>query len=194
MFCSLHRFPVLTRLSWPKDGLIERINTRIKAQIEKIEDITGDMNPNTNFTLIVIQTELERWKYLIRSFLRARIAKIDKHTLHYLATAETRSLLSEAEVAYATRHQALLHSHYAASFLGSFPAPLQRLDDTAGGISMIDSPDVDTAVFIRVLRNCLVEGRGRDADDEMDARAGEVLVARWSDVKKLVVRGDAELV
>ena len=34
------------------------------------------MDPRTNFKLIVIQTELERFKFLVRSFLRARIAKV----------------------------------------------------------------------------------------------------------------------
>lgn len=61
---------------WPSEGLFERINDRIKAQIEKIEILTGDMDPKTNFSLIVIQTELERYKFLVRSYLRARIAKV----------------------------------------------------------------------------------------------------------------------
>lgn len=52
------------------------MNERIKAQIEKVEDMTGDMDPKTNFALIVIQTELERYKYIVRSFLRSRIAKV----------------------------------------------------------------------------------------------------------------------
>lgn len=38
--------------------------------------MTGDMDPKTNFGLIVIQTELERWKYLVRGFLRARLSKV----------------------------------------------------------------------------------------------------------------------
>lgn len=59
---------------------------------------------------------------------------------------------------------------------------------------MIDAPDLDAAVFIRVLKNTVVDGRGRDADDQMDAKAGEVVVSRWADVKPLVERGDAELV
>jgi hypothetical protein len=61
---------------WPADGLIERVNERIKKQIEKVEEMTGDMDAKTNFSLIVIQTELERWKYLARGYLRARIAKV----------------------------------------------------------------------------------------------------------------------
>lgn len=62
---------------WPADGLFERINERIKAQIEKVEEMTGDMDPKTNFALIVIQTELERFKYIVRSYLRSRIAKVN---------------------------------------------------------------------------------------------------------------------
>lgn len=38
--------------------------------------MTGDMDPKTNFALIVIQTELERYKYIVRSYLRSRIAKV----------------------------------------------------------------------------------------------------------------------
>ena len=34
------------------------------------------MDPKTNFRVVIMQTELERWKFLVRSFLRARIAKV----------------------------------------------------------------------------------------------------------------------
>lgn len=65
-----------TIFSWPKGGVFERINDRIKAQIERVEELTGDMDPKTNFALIIIQTELERYKFLVRSYLRARLAKV----------------------------------------------------------------------------------------------------------------------
>jgi hypothetical protein len=47
-----------------------------RRQIELVEDQTGNMDPKTNFKLIIIQTELERFKFLVRSFLRARIKKV----------------------------------------------------------------------------------------------------------------------
>lgn len=59
---------------------------------------------------------------------------------------------------------------------------------------MIDAPDLDTAVFIRILKDCVVEGRGRDDDDRVEAERGEIVVARWADVKGLVERGEAELI
>ncbi|KAK4465501.1 DNA replication complex GINS protein SLD5 [Cladorrhinum samala] len=180
-------------LPWPADGLFERINGNIKAQIEKVEEMTGDMDPRTNFALIVIQTELERYKYLVRSYLRARIAKIDRHTLHYLSTDNLRSRLSEMELAYATRHQALLHNHYLSSFLSSFPPQLQNLNDAAG-INMVEAPDLDAAVFIRLLKDIFVEGRGVDSDVTMDGRESDIVILRWSDAKPLVEAGSAELV
>ncbi|KAI0136314.1 hypothetical protein BJ170DRAFT_677193 [Xylariales sp. AK1849] len=181
-------------LDWPADNLFERMNERIKAQIEKVEEMTGDMDPKTNFALIVIQTELERFKFLVRSYLRARVAKIDKHTLHYLSTPALRSRLSQTELAYATRHQALLHNHYLSSFLSSFPANLQNLNDTSGNITMIDTPDLETAVFIRLLRDTHVEARGTDADGELDGKAGDIIILRWLDAKLLVDSASAELV
>jgi len=106
------------------------------------------------------------------------------------------------EVAYATRHQQLLHGHYLASFLGSFPGNLQNLNDTAGGISMISGPDEDAGVFVRGLGSrdvggegtVVVRGRGRDGDGEVEVERGEVVVARWSDVRDLVEKGEMELV
>ncbi|KAL9942013.1 GINS complex subunit [Verticillium nonalfalfae] len=210
-------------LEWPPDNLFERVNARIARQIETIEDMTGDMDPKTNFALIVIQTELERFKFLVRSYIRARIAKvplrkkmkqnpsatpssareanqhtpphpqIDKHTLYYLASPALRARLSPTELAYATRHQALLHDHYLSSFLSSFPPQLQNLNDTAGMTSMIDGPDLDAAVFVRLLRDATVEGRGTDSDDAIDARFGDVLILRWSSARGLVDTGVAEL-
>ncbi|EUC33281.1 hypothetical protein COCVIDRAFT_112949 [Bipolaris victoriae FI3] len=187
-------------LPWPTD-LMARVLERIARQIELVEDQTGNMDPKTNFTLIIIQTELERFKFLVRSFLRARIKKIDTHPLH-ISAQHTSSLdtptplLSPAEHQYLTSHQALLASHYASSFLSQFPASLQRLDDTTGGISMVDKPDEDKAVFVRALRDVgeiFVEG----TDRRFEMKRGDVWVVRWSAVRRWCVgcgTGDVELI
>lgn len=175
--------------------------------------MTGDMDPKTNFALIVLQTELERYKFLVRSYLRVRLAKvcpiaslgrsqatdpaiiqIDKHALHYLSNQDLRDRLSPSELAYATRHQALLHNHYLSSFLSSFPQQLQNLNDTAGNVSMVDAPEPDTPVFVRLLHDRHVHGKGTDADNTLPAETGDVLILRWSSAKPLVDDADAELV
>lgn len=180
-------------LAWPEE-LMGRVLERIGRQIELMEEQTGNMDPKANFKLIIIQTELERFKFLVRSFLRARIKKIDTHPLHILNLhRDDPSLLSPNEYQYLTAHQTLLSSHYSASFLSQFPAALQRLDDTTGGISMVDKPDEDAAVFCRVLRNVgevYVEG----TDGRYEMKRGDVWVMRWSAVRDWVKTGDMELI
>lgn len=62
-------------LPYPTD-LIQRCTDGVKRQLDVIEEKTGAMDPASNFTLVILQTELERHKFLIRSYLRARIAKV----------------------------------------------------------------------------------------------------------------------
>lgn len=54
-----------------RGGLLTRFE-----QIEVVEDGSGAMDPQANFRLILLQTELERFKFLIRSLLRTRMAKV----------------------------------------------------------------------------------------------------------------------
>ena len=171
------------------------------------------MDPKSNFTLVILQTELERFKFLVRSFLRARISKvritgqdskyrvltnyqIDKYPLHYRQlVVEDPNILSPLEQQYLQSHQALLSSHYHSSFLSSFPQSLQKLDDATGGISMVDKPDEDSAVFCRVLRDAgSVEIQGETGAGDIYLKRGDIWVLRWSAVREAVVRGEVELI
>lgn len=158
------------------------------------------MDPASNFSLVVIQTDLERARFLLRALLRVRLAKMDAHARHYLSlSAETENktnpLLSETEAKYLAHHNALLDARFAASFLGSFPAGLQRMDDAAGGVAMVDAPDQESAVFVRVLRDVEepVAVHGEQGTGEVELRRGDVWVLRWSSVRDSVLLGDVEL-
>lgn len=64
--------------------------------------MTGDMDPRTNFALIVIQTELERCKYIVRSYLRARVAKVSLRCYSTSTTPKASHLLPDS-FSYAIR-------------------------------------------------------------------------------------------
>ena len=122
--------------------------------------------------------------------------KIDQYPLHYrqLSLSDP-SILSPLEQQYLQSHQALLSAHYRASFLSTFPQSLQKLDDTAGGISMVDKPDEESAVFCRVLRDAgSVEIQGEAGAGDIELRRGDVWVLRWSAVRETVARGEVELI
>ena len=120
--------------------------------------------------------------------------QIDKYALYMLSTPTQTARLSASELLYANTHQTLLEAHYRSSFLTQFPTSLQRLDDTAGGISMVEQPDTDTAVFVRVLRDIEVPIVIEGTDTDFEMRRGDVYVVRWSAVREYVMNGDAELI
>ena len=59
---------------------------------------------------------------------------------------------------------------------------------------MIDKPDTDAGVFLRLLRPTVVKGKGVEADGLFDGKAGDILILRWSDASDIVSAGDAEVV
>lgn len=189
---------------------------QISRQISRVEELTADPDSGTNFALVVMQTELERYKFLVRSYLRARLAKLDAHTLHYLqghsravddgsdsqavqssAGGQRKIRLSPHELAYATHRQALLHAHFLSSFLGVFPPQQQHLNDRAGNVNMVDAPDDESAVFVRLLREdarfAVVRGVESDMKD-LGGKVGDIFIVRWRDARDLVKSGGAELV
>lgn len=186
-------------------------------------------NPTLNLKLCILQTDLARTQYLIRSLLRQRLAKLTKHSMHYLllisphhqqsqppsqqssqqrpedsvpdpSSAADPSPLSPQEAAFLHAHQTLLARHYGASFLNSFPPQLRRLDDNAGGTSMVQGPETKEVVFVRCLAEEVPivfppEEGAEFQEEEYGAtmRIGEVWVVRWEGVKKAWERGEVEI-
>ena len=59
---------------------------------------------------------------------------------------------------------------------------------------MVEQPDTDTAVFVRVLRDIEVPIVIEGTDTDFEMRRGDVYVVRWSAVREYVMNGDAELI
>lgn len=154
--------------------LISRMLRRVHEQMEKIENIsmgffeesaledqqtTGSVYGNTNdkLPLLCMEAELERVKFLLRSYLRCRLNKVDKFML-YLKQLEydemniipLNELLSKQELQYHDRHFAILLKLLNNSILKHMPSELQAINDTEGSISMIDEPEWSKFVFIHV--------------------------------------------
>ncbi|CEN61993.1 hypothetical protein ASPCAL08636 [Aspergillus calidoustus] len=233
-------------LPWPA-RLMDRMMERVRQQIETIEDLAAassdpstittsnkhTSSSNTTLKLSILQTDLSRTQYLLRSLLRQRLSKLTKHSMHYLLSttstpptppppSQSQSSgvqnqtqpedsipfpedppprtcpLSPAEISYLHTHQTLLARHFGSSFLSSFPQQLRRLDDNAGGTSMLQGPDAKEVVFVRCLAEevPIVAPPGDGVDEEViggSMRMGDVWVVRWEGVRKAWERGDVEV-
>ncbi|RAL17253.1 putative GINS DNA replication complex subunit Sld5 [Aspergillus homomorphus CBS 101889] len=243
-------------LPWP-GPLMERMMERVRRQIETIEDLAASTpdsippppptttittttttgtksNTTLNLTLSILQTDLSRTQYLLRSLLRQRLSKLTKHSMHYLmrissphdqsqSQSQSQSQnpdgeirpedsipvplagddaaiapLSAPEVSFLVAHQRLLARHYGDAFLGSFAPQLRRLDDNAGGTSMVQGPEMREVVFVR----CLVEevrvvvppSDGVEEETVGTAmRMGDVWAVRWEGVRGAWTRGEVEI-
>ncbi|CAG7951980.1 unnamed protein product [Penicillium nalgiovense] len=80
--------------------------------------------------------------------------------------------------------------------MGAFPRQLRRLDDNAGGTSMIQGPDLKEVVFVRCLGAevpVVVGGEEEEYETGVTMRMGDVWVVRWEGVKGAWGRGEVEL-
>ncbi|KAK5098414.1 hypothetical protein LTS08_006547 [Lithohypha guttulata] len=162
-------------LAYPT-ALINRVMDRIRAQITRIEDLASGTysndyghhqqqqpQQNLNLVLSILQTDLSRTQFLMRSYLRCRLAKITTSATYYSkyhvnsstssSDTDTKTpLLSEQETQYLQHHNHLLLNLYNSSFLLSLPPNLRRLDDNTGTTGRMDEgPDMAAAVMVRCL-------------------------------------------
>jgi len=59
---------------------------------------------------------------------------------------------------------------------------------------MVETPDVDKAVFVRGVRDVEEPVYVEGTDTYFEMRRGDVYVVRWSAVRGLVEAGEAELI
>jgi GINS complex subunit 4 len=79
------------------------------------------------FYFNVHKMELERAKYLLKSYLRTRLFKIERYLL-FLVEKDQASLLSENEVAYAWTLYEAKKGHFATAFLNKIPSKLSPFE------------------------------------------------------------------
>lgn len=191
--------------------LMDQVLTQIQHQQQLLLDSYeyGDSNSQAGvissdfkLLLMIIETNIERVAYLVRLYIRTRLAKIDNFTIYYVneTAGETEGadpsgapLLSGAERSYMHKHFKILTLLYNTSFLNKLPNFLQLLDDTTGGESMIATPNVDEPVFIRVVCEEPIT-LALDADDELVLTKNGIYVVKYRLIRLYVQLGDVLLI
>lgn len=159
---------------------------------------SGVLNADFKLQLMIIETDIERLSYLVRLYIRTRLAKIDSFLIYYINETEEhkdrdKSLLSPQERDYMHKHFQILTQLYNNSFLKKFPTFLTLLDDNAGGQQMVDTPDMEQPVFIRVLsKEPIVLSLGNEG--ELELVNNGVYVVRYRLIKEFLELGDIVLI
>merc|ERR1711990_666990 len=125
---------------------------------------------------------------MLRSYLRARIKKIEEFTLYYLKDGREK-LMTPSEQAYAKRFLEIEHDHFRSSVLDELPDQLRALDSQTEEINMVPAPNEKGHVFIRVKENVgsfLVEDPLTEEDTEIPLEQDNVLMIPYNTVQQLV--------
>lgn len=191
-----------------KHQLMERVIKELLNQQQYLLDSYeyGDSNAEAGvissdfkLQLMIVETEIERLSYLVRLYIRTRLAKIDNFTIYYInetaeqAAGTRNSLLSAQEKDYMHKHFKILTQLYNDSFLKKLPHFLTLLDDTSGGQSMIAAPDLDQPVFIRVQSEEPIELH-LGSEGELELVKNGVYVVRYRLIKRYLEIGDVVLI
>ena len=85
-------------------------------------------NSDERFYLNILRMEMERIKYMLKAYLRARIVKIEKHLL-YIVEKDKASLLSPAEMEYAWTLYDSKKEHFNSEFFDKISKKLNNMED-----------------------------------------------------------------
>ncbi|KAL9710580.1 GINS complex subunit [Leucoagaricus gongylophorus] len=177
--------------SYPQYSTISR-----GRQSEAVQTLHGDpsASESEHLRITLVQLDIERVKFIVRSYVRTRLYKIEKYARYITSSPSIQTRLTAAERDHASRHADLNDRHFSFSVLQSLPEPQRHLDDEVPYYmpSMVMTPDVTRPVFVHALQDCPPVVLPDGTRHEMTK--GHVSLTHFSVVEHLVARGEAELV
>ncbi|XP_060712397.1 DNA replication complex GINS protein SLD5 [Hemiscyllium ocellatum] len=143
--------------------------------------------------------ETERIRYVLSSYLRSRLQKIEKFFPHILEKEKSRleaepGYLSPQEYTFAKEYAANCETYLKGLALKHMPPNLQALDISKA----VPRPNLDSFVFLRVKErqeNILVEPETEDQREyTVDLEEGTQHLMRYKTIAPLVASGAVQLI
>jgi len=130
--------------------LLETKIQLVECMLAQVKELEGSFeSADKDLSASLQKVELERVKFVIASYLRERLKKIENNVVHILeeeGKGDTTKLSAE-ELVYAKSFSKNMQSHLNTLALDQMPANMQTLDQK----KQIPRPNLDDYVFIKVL-------------------------------------------
>ncbi|KAG6818448.1 hypothetical protein H0H93_004857, partial [Arthromyces matolae] len=140
-----------------QEEVLVNLLDHIRSQSKTVQLLRGDASTSEDqhVRIVLAQTEMERVKFIVRSYVRTRHYKIDKFARFITTNAEVQTRLTKGELDHARRYANILDRHLHKCVLQSLPEPQAHLDDNVPFVpSMITPPDKTRPVFVHALQDC----------------------------------------
>ena len=170
----------------------------VECMLEQIKCMENNINhlPQNDIKVDIHKIELERIRYVLASYMRCRLKKIEQFAFHILEQEESRSAneryLSEAETRFAEEYVKNLDTHLQ-SVLKEMPWNWQTLEASNKRIK----PNVDGYVFLRAnesVSNVVVKDVFENRDEEVELNADSQHLLPYSSIATNVKEGTVQLI
>jgi GINS complex subunit 4 len=171
----------------------EELVRDLKRQLESQQSLISQNGGPNNFATAVYQMEVDRTRFLLTSYLRSRLLKLEKYVFSVMATTDLHHRLSPEEFAYAKQHLNNIGSLFNDLVLSHLPEKFQGLEETK---TRLAKPPLNDYVFCRVKKDVgNLDVGDRDLEGgRVDLEAGDAYLLRYLAVQTHVFSGDIELI
>ncbi|KAG8249201.1 DNA replication complex GINS protein SLD5 [Homalodisca vitripennis] len=171
---------------------IEQVDCMME-QIHHMEENLKKLDKN-DFRVGLHKLELDRIRYLITSYLRTRIDKIETFTLKILEDEQLREpserYLSQGEMAFAKEYISNMNTHFKSLFAG-MPESLQDLHTN----QIMIKPNLESHLFVKAkgsVQGVIVDdGENREEEVSLDENSQHILP--YNAISEFVKNGKVQL-
>ncbi|KAI9225647.1 MAG: hypothetical protein DHS80DRAFT_33516 [Piptocephalis tieghemiana] len=175
-----------------QEELVEYVRKALEQHTEWVEAQFEVNDPEKRFFATLQQAELERARYILRSYLRARLSKLERYPLYYLEDPDLFSKLPPYERSYVKGYWKIKSKLFTNAVCANLPPSLSNLTHDAYGRSMKSQPSDMTAIFVRVIKTF---GTFRlSSGENVTVHKGNQFLLRWKDAKPLMEEGCLEII
>ncbi|KAI8989432.1 hypothetical protein BDB01DRAFT_541151 [Pilobolus umbonatus] len=176
-----------------QQSLVEPLIDAIESQTDMIGRVIESGVDIDNFKMMIYQTEIERVKYLLKSYLRTRLHKIEKMSLYLLRKPNFQTIMSSQEIIYARGYRELIEKFNHHSFLYELPRSQHKQDEMNSEVNMVILPNFEAPVFCKVLTAIdpheFATSNAPDAPFEQD----DIYMIRYCDIRQQLRDGRIRL-
>ncbi|XP_014931528.2 DNA replication complex GINS protein SLD5 isoform X1 [Prionailurus viverrinus] len=181
--------------------LLESKSEIVECVMEQLDHMEENLRraKKGDLKVSIHRMEMERIRYVLSSYLRCRLMKIEKFFPHILEKEKTAhegelSSLSPEELVFAKQYMANTETYLKNVALKHMPPNLQMVDL----LRSVPKPDLDSYVFLRVKErqeNILVEPETDEQRDYViDLEEGSQHLIRYKTIAPLVASGAVQLI
>eukprot|EP01134_Creolimax_fragrantissima_P005159 CFRG5159T1 len=131
-----------------QEDLVDDVIEQIKSQEENVK-AAGTANVANLFIAQLYMKEIERLRYLVSSYLRTRLWKLEANALFILQTEKLRNRLSDKEFEVIKKYATIERKVLDEAFLSLLPTDNLQRDPMITAVP----PETNRPVFCKVLRS-----------------------------------------